>query len=446
MKTLKGLFIKYYNWLGIAIIAFFRMFYLMNGRCVGARTGDSNSYLHADLHLSALGRRVPIYPLFLKVCRKMTVWDEYQAGSVAAAIQCVLSAVILYFFFQIIKMITKNELISWLATIFYGCNVAVLIWDCAVMTESISQDFVILFFYMILKYLDTKKTRYGALTVMMTVLAAMTKPTCAVLVGVCIVLLVLQYIYIKDMRKTVLKVSAVLAAAILFLLLYCANTYRNYGVFNLTNLGPRHNLVAVLDTGIYRNYPDKELVAQIDEVLDNARAEGKNIRLYPTTNAVMSLFGEEGRQRNIDIQAFNKYCKKTDRKAVLKFKYENVKKYWDRAFEQTDWKLRDDVIEYSRIEYIIYYIQKYVFSSVHVRFGYIMMFVMLIIAIVKIVRKKEVAWYELGIAGSMLILIYAVVNNAYASFYRHMYFLLPFGYAGVSLILNDIYIFISKKK
>lgn len=446
MTKVKSFVQKNYHYFFILTIVVFRAFYLMNGRGLGHEAADSGSYMNADLHLSALGKRVPIYPLFLKICKRMCRWNVEMGGAVATILQCIFSLMALWFMYQIFMMVTKNRLLSWITLTFYGCNAAILIWDCAIMTESLTMDAVVIFLYVILKYLKEKNFKWGCLAVIMSVVAAMVKPTCAVLTGVCLVLLVIQFIAVKDMRKTVSKLSLVLLLAILYYVAYCANTYRNYGTFNLTQLGPRHHLVTCLVTGTYKNYPDKELVAQIDEIVQKDLAEGVNIRRYPTTSAVMKLFGEDVKQRNIKVTEFNKYCKKTDPMAHLNFKIQNIKDFWNDCYESTDWRIWDYAIEYSRIEWAMFYIQKYVFSYVHIRFGFIMLFIAAIMTAVLWIKKKEIPWHWLGMSGTICILLYAVFANAYASFWRHTLFVLPFCYATSAMLIQEIIKKIQKKK
>lgn len=445
MEKIKNVVQKYYHLVCIAMIVVFRGFYIINGRGLGDTTGDSGSYINADLHLSALGKRVPIYPIFLKLCKRMTRWDVNMGCAVAAILQCIFSLAVLYFLFKILMMVTGNRLLSYITLTFYGCNVAILIWDCSIMTESLALDAVIIFLYLILKYLEKKNFWYGAGAVAMSVVSAMIKPTCAVLTGVCLALLILQFFFQKEIRKTVYKVGTVVLLAVLFYVAYCANTYRNYGTFNLTQLGPRHDLVTCLVTGTYKNYPDKELVAKIDEILQADIAEGKNIKRYPTTSAVMKLFGDEARPRNIAVIKFNKFCEKSDPVAHFKFKIQNIKDFWDADYESTNWQLWEDALTYNRVEKLMYKVQKYVFSNVHVRFSFIMLFICMIMTVVMWVAKKQVPWHYLGMTGTILILLFAVFNNAYASFYRHTVFVLPFAYPACAMVWIDLFKFVKGK-
>lgn len=441
MSKVKDFVGRYYHYACILMILFFRAFYLLNGRGLGVKLGDSNSYLSADLSLGALGKRVPLYPLFLKVCKRLVRWDVDMGCAVAAAIQCILSLLVLYFLYQTILTITNNRLLSWVTLVFYGCNAGIMIWDCAIMTESLAMDVLIVFFYMIVRYLNTKSVLHGVLSVVLSVVAAMIKPTCAVLTGVCMVMLVLQFATDKENRRKVLGISVAVILSVLYYAAYCSNSYRNYGCFNLTSLGPRHNLVTVLVSESYRNYPDKELVARIDEILADARAEGVNIRRYPTTTKVMNLFVDDPtdfKARNLAVSRFNKYCKHSDPVGTLKFKLSNVAYYWNDCYESTDWKLKTDVLDYGRVSKGIYMIEKYVFSFVHIRFCFIMLTICIIMTIITAIRKKQLPWYWLGLTGTILILLLAVYGNAYASFYRHTIFVLPFAYTACAMFMNEL--------
>lgn len=445
MEKIKNVVNKYYHILFIGLILFFRGFYLLNGWGLGHMAADSNSYLYADLSLSALGGRVPLYPLFLKVCRRMVRWDEAMACSVAGILQHILSLLALILLYRVLLTVTHLRLLAWITVLFYGCNVALLNWDSAIMSESLAIDLVIVFIYVIVRYLKSRSALWGCLCVLVSVAAAMTKPTCAVLTGVCIVLAAIQFFRFKRMRKTVIKVSVAILLAILFYMAYCANTYRNYGVFNLTRLGPRHNLVTVLVTRSYLNYPDKELVEKIDAIVKEDEAAGINIRRYPTTNKVMDLFGDSVKEKNLALSKFNKYCAKTARWDHFMFHIKNITDYWDTPYENTDWKLWDYAIEYSSFERGVYRIMKNVFSSMHIWFSFLMLAVTFIMSIYTGFRDKDVPWYWLGMWGSITVLLYAVYKNAYASFYRHTLFVLPFVYISVAMLLSVAVRIIIKK-
>jgi len=436
MEKIKNVVNKYYHFVFIGLILFFRGFYLLNGWGLGHMAADSNSYLDADLSISALGGRVPLYPLFLKVCRRMVRWDESMACAVAGILQHILSLLVLILLYRVLLTVTHIRLLAWITVLFYGCNVALLNWDSAVMSESLAIDLVIVFIYVTVRYLKSRSALWGCLCVLVSVAAAMTKPTCAVLTGVCIVLAAIQFFRFKRMRKTVIKVSVAILLAILFYMAYCANTYRNYGVFNLTRLGPRHNLVTVLVTRSYLNYPDKELVEKIDAIVKADEAAGINIRRYPTTNKVMDLFGDSVKEKNLALSKFNKYCAKSARWDHFMFHINNITDYWDTPYENTDWKLWDYAIEYSSFERGVYWIMKNIFSSMHIWFSFLMLAVTLIMSIYTLIRDKDVPWYWLGMWGSMTVLLYAVYKNAYASFYRHTLFVLPFVYISVAMLLS----------
>ncbi len=413
----------------------------MNGWGLGHKAGDSGSYLNTDLSFSKLGRRVPLYPLFLKICKRMVKWDVDMGCAIAGVIQHICSLLILILLFRILMAVTKKRLLSWIVVLFYGCNVAMLNWDSAIMTESFTLDAVIIFIYILIKYLNNKSALWGSVAVFESVIAAMIKPTCAVLTGVCLVLLVIQFVSEPAMRKKVCRIAVVLVLAILYYVGYCSLTYRHYGVFNLTQLAPRHGLVTCLVTETYKNYPDKELVAKIDAVLEDHRAQGLNIRRYQTTTEVMKLFGgyeDDKRTNNIRVTEFNKYCKKSNPMAHLKFKFNNIIDYWDTPYENTEWGLWDYAIEYSRAERVIYFIQKHIFSTLYIWCDFLMLFICIVMTVFKSIRYKEIPWYWLGMSGTMLILLYAVYGNAYASFYRHTLFLVPFVYISFGMFVSHI--------
>lgn len=138
--------------------------------------------------------------------------------------------------------------------------------------------------------------------------AAVLKPALSVYVAAYLIFMGIQFFCEKDGRKITIKVSAALFGIALLLLCHAGQVWKNAGTFSLDKRGVRHMLFTCLETELYKNYPDQELVEKIDRIyLENDKAVN-----WATADPIMQLFGAERREQNIGLREFSRYCIRTE--------------------------------------------------------------------------------------------------------------------------------------
>ena len=423
----------------LLIIFLFRMTYYLNYPVIGEIGPDSGSYIdYYFFRLSGYGKRTPLYPLIIRICKILTGENHYLFAT--ACIQILISAAAVFFLYKAIYIATDNRLVSNIIVILYGCSNCIPYWDMQILSESLAISVSVFFLYAIVKYVKYPSFKSGTTAILMSLIATGIKPTLAVYSGICLVLLLLQFFLQKDIRRMIWKLSAVLGCVILIYVGYSYNNWVQYGTFNLTNIGPKHSLINCLVTGVYLNYPDQSLVSEIDSIYSAAIEAGKYPRATSTTVPIMDLFGSPAHERNIKLKAFTSYCIKTDPGAYRRYLLDNIIAWWNRSYvikadissPTTDWFAR-----------IILFIQRDL-SLCEVGTGFYMLIFCFCLALYKWCKERQCPWYYLGVWGTLTIIEVSVFLGSFDAYTRLTVYALPFIYFGWAIILNDLAIYSQK--
>lgn len=243
--------------------------------------------------------------------------------------------------------------------------------------------------------------------------------------------MILQFFLLKDYRKLVINVLTALSMVVIFFLIYSFGNWNNYGTFSLTTLGPRHSLVTCLETGSYKNYPDKRLVEEIEKICEECVAQGGYLSDYGTTTPIMELFGSNEKEININVSRFASYCIKTEKKAYWEYQVQKILYYW-----KTPYGGYANIRTQGNIREILFMLQRRIFWPLDIETGFIVMGIAWIMAIYEWIRTKKCPWWWLGCGGMLLGIEMSVYLNSYGEFPRLTIYALPFIYLGILLILE----------
>lgn len=334
-----------------------------------------------------------------------------------------------YAVFKSTMIATKNLYISGVIMLLYGCSTGVIRHDMTILTESIAISISAFFLLSIVKYVDSCSCKDGMIAVLIAFLATCEKVTLAVYIGVILVLLILQFFIYPTKRKSVLKIGGAVGVASILCLAYAAICWMNYGTFSLTNLGPRHSLVPCIVTESYKNYPDEELVSEIEAIIESRKAEGGDIRDWDTTTPIMELFGDTERERNIRMAEFTSYCKRSDRKAYGWYLLNMINRYKKDRYAQSEMECNSWI---SAKTWEI--TQKFGFLRIETGFWVILFST--VAAILLWIFDKKCPWYFLGTAGTLLIIEVSVFTQSYSDFKRLTAYTQPFIYFGFAILFH----------
>lgn len=412
------------------VIAFFQFFYYLGCDYLGIEHADTISYVHHSFAIRDIGPRPPLYPLLVTGCKMLVGESRYY--TLICLIQIALSVVAVVYFFKICSAVFDSEWVAVAITVLYGCNPAMLYWNVAIMTESLAISMSVFFLYNIAQYATNPKDNVsnGVWMSIVSVIATMIKPSLVIYLGISIILLLLQF-FIND-RKISLKVIASVGVCIIFILGYCGAEYKYNGVFNVSTLGPRHELINCLATGTYKNYPDKDLVSQIDAYLVEGGGDWEE---HSISTAIMELFGDDKTSQAKGTKEFATYCDKSDPSARYKFIINNIKNSIINEGYDMGWIYHKKA---NVMTNIIAGIQMYLFGIVENRLAwlFVMPLVLIVAAIVLWIRNKTCPWLYLGVFGVTFATIIVNYLGDYGSFIRITIYVLPFIYFGAGLLID----------
>lgn len=415
------------------LIAFFQFFYYLGCDYIGIEHADTISYVNHSFAIADLSARPPLYPFIIAVCRALV--GSTRCFFAVCLIQITVSIISVFVFYKTCEIAFNNTNIALLTTVFYGCNPAPLYWNTAIMTESLAITLTVFFIYFVVKYIVKNDVASGVCAPITALVAMMVKPTLVIYLGVCIAMLFFQFLLCEKLRKQVIKLSLAVLSCLAIVMGYAGIIYNNSGLFNVSNLGPRHALAISLATETYKNYPDAELVDQIDEIYSEY---GRDFGEHAATTKMMELFGNDRISRNRGTSEFVKVCNSYDPMARYEFVIESIINSIKNESYTLGWLYHKQA---NVLVNIIAAIQKYIFGVMenHLFWLFVIPVCTLISTIMQWIKKKECPWIHLGITGTLLIIIIANYMGSYDSFYRLTVYALPVMYVGVGLITADIF-------
>lgn len=415
----------------IFIITIFQLFYYTGCDYIGIEHADTISYAYHSFAIADIGARPPIYPLLIAACRM--AFGQNRCYAAVCLFQIVLSTISMILFYYTTKRVCSNKNIALLITLFYGCNPAPLEWNISVMTESLSMSITVIFLYFVVKYIVEDDITSGIFASVVSLIAMFIKPTLVVYCGVCFAMIVLQFFFRKEMRKTLFRVAVANFCCIAVVVGYSGLMYKYNGTFSVSNLGPRHSLAVCLADGNYKNYHDADLVEQIQDIYEQS---GKDFASHTVTTEIMNLFGEDTISRHNGTVSFVKECNSYNKTARYEFVIDNVIGSIKNEGYTLGWLYYKNA---NIIVNIMSGIQKYVFGIIENRLAWLFVIplITLISTILLWIKNKECPWIHLGITGMLCVIIVSNYMGSYDSFYRLTVYALPVMYLGVGAVVDQ---------
>lgn len=200
-------------------------------------TPDSYSYLEMARQIATgdfsgyQAVRTPVYPLFLVLCK-------FNIQTVVLA-QMILGLVISLTIYRVIHQITGGKLFAFAAGLSYALNPSLIIFERAVLTETLTTLLVAVSLLVFLKILNQQdKMPALFLLVALSSLAALTRPLFLFLPFLFSVLLVIHLFRREDCRVylVIRPVIGVFFPVVLLLCSWCWFNYSKTGYFQFTSI------------------------------------------------------------------------------------------------------------------------------------------------------------------------------------------------------------------
>lgn len=388
---------------------------------------DTKTYVELTWNTFLEGERMPLYPLFIQMNR-LLFHDGYLMGVIGC--QIFISLIAVWYLYRAVRMATENRKIACAIAFFYGGNPLILKYDVQILTESFALAISVFLLYYTVCYIRSHSFKSGMAMVFCVLLAVLLKSAMLVYVIAYLIFMTIQFFCLRDMRKTIWKLSAALLGVVFLLLIHAGQVWKNAGTFSIDKRGPLHMLVACLETDLYQNYPDQELVEKIEQIwIEN----DKSVQMATTLNPIRYLFGNSVKERIVRMDEFSKYCIRSDPGIFIKYMFQRFI-----TTVGVEYKLsQSDVDEGSPALRKIYQIQKLLFPLMKIGHAYLICGAVLLLLMVKWKKDKECPWYYLGTAGMILVILVSVTVGTYSSYMRCTSYVLPFAFFGLALLLKD---------
>ena len=247
--------------------------------------------------------RTPIYPYIIKGIDMLTKGQvmKYKTITFVQEIVSIISIVVLY---NTLKKTFKNENFGIVATIFYACLPAIFTYNKVILTESLSISLFIMYFCMILRYINNPTSKKTILIGIFTLLLIMLRPSFIYLIVALTLILLVIYILKKENKKQTLLGMGTLGCVGLALLGYCYLNKQNNNIFAISNVTHINQLDTVIGMGIYntKDLQDQGIINMIEQKLD-----GEGATWYrATTNKIMVEYTPD------EVDAYLKRCVKNN--------------------------------------------------------------------------------------------------------------------------------------
>lgn len=312
-KLMKKLHICKWDLIVIAVAIVVRVSFYANMTVLWA--GDSEGYVNYTWFYV----RTPLYPIIIDFFQ-LVAGDNYIYLLIIFQMICSFASALIMgqTAYYVILILTKRLSASLISTICrvaflaYAINPSIFVWDMSILSESVSISTTVVFIYCVVRFLYKRRAKDGIYMVIVSFLAMMVRPASQILF-LDIIILIVILLFNNKYRK--ILYPAVTAGIVLVALTfaYMGAEYEKNGTFQLTNLKPRHDMVKVLQSGLYLNHTDKELVENIKKLYRDS--EWLDIVIYK--QELMDLFGDSAKDANIKMSEFNAYCIKTDLSAYF---------------------------------------------------------------------------------------------------------------------------------
>ena len=386
------------------ILVLVRVLYYCNLQ-IGIIAVDTPSYADYDI---SLGARTPGYPLIIDLCQ-MVLGEKYNYG--VFLIQCIVSFISLIYLYRCIIMILYSK--DWkdieedgprkdlarVLCLLYGVNPVLVRWDVYILTESLAVSFTIFFIYQCLKIVLAGGVKWGILAAITVVVCPSIKTALFIYAFDLFVLLLLMTVFEKERRKELCICLGACAGSFVFLAIWIFIIHYYTGLWSFATYIVKHQLVKALQTGLYKNYPDKGIVEAINLIISETDLPVYDWKiLTPVYDLIGGGYPEKLR--------FANDCLNTDRKGFFLFQLRTI-------------------LEAATTSYV--------------GGTYIVAILSLACLIYKWIREKKCPYILLGISGGMISIYVSVFWGSYGPWGRLLIYIVPFVFCGIAAIIAELY-------
>lgn len=298
---------------------------------------DTSSYFTAgDLLLAGKTDllRTPIYPLFLKLCEKIS---SEHVNRLAVTIQIVIFFISMWFFYKLLRQFTSNQVLCATGTILYGCMTPITAFNFLMLTESFSVSGLVIFAYLLVRFIKERTVWMYTACIALTLFLTLLRPSAVYLFVVIvfaaipsIIDIVRKKIDIRDKRYLAPPIAFVVCLAALLGYMSMNRDYNNY--FGLSYVSEMNKFYDVVQADIWQDNPDSGIVASLQEKFDNG------------AGALQAAIDTELEFRNMDTEPdrLSEFNSKAIDQHTKKYIYYLGKKVLTMGYNHMEYNLSND--------------------------------------------------------------------------------------------------------
>ena len=386
---------------------------------------DTKSYLNypwqALLNLRVESGRVPVYPAFLEICKLF--FGEARRLYAVAQIQSIFSLLSIVILYDLLVQITKRKKMSALLSFAYGMNLDVVIWDYAILTESLSLTLTILYIDQIVHYIQRPCYHRGVCLVALSLVMVFLRPTFLLFAAVLFFVWILRYFLFPAERKILMRLCCVSLVSFVFIGLYAVSFEKYFGFYNISDALPRQNIVSSIRRGTYLESDNAEFISIIEanegEVKDGWSSVKPLYEALGTKEA--GEFAKETLFSNIP-----QYVEDT-----IELAAQDAGSPFTNAYVQSTQSWSKSSVSLDVILALAHVFQFPVGLIYFIFIGQTWLFVR------KFIREKSLPWIDFGLWGFCLVIPISTYMATCAEFPRTMIHLLPFCYCVIASIFME---------
>ena len=278
---------------------------------------DTPSYINYNYNI-LLGEvdyvRTPIYPYFCKLVK--LIGGSYSMYSNIVLAQKILFLLSIALFYFTIKKIFKNKFLSTILVSIYALCPFIFMWNTLILTESISIVEIVALLYLTVSYLKKPENKWAILIGIQLLILVMTRPSNVYLLAIYSLFWILELI-IKNPKenKKIHKIGLLsTCGAIIITLLYCNQVRIHYGIFGLTSVNEINNTIIVIDSGLYKNGDNQNIINDIDSFYD----PNDNNTTWAAREVIVQKYGVD------TVTKFDSYVMNSSRKDYIVYMIKKI--------------------------------------------------------------------------------------------------------------------------
>lgn len=415
---------NYNKWIFIVLIAILITRYLyFKTNQIAYLYPDSIGYINFDfnkiLHLNFSEGRVPVYPIFIRLCK-------FYFGNASYLIyvcyfQMVISFVATIYFYKSLKLITNQKWLLNIFTFLFGSSNTFCGFDYVILTESLALSGVIFYVYFLLIYLKKNNIKYAIRAVLLTLLLSFLRPSFLLFLAITFVFLIVRLLITKDSEIT--KALKINLFSWIVILIYSFLFFNSTGIFTISDPMPRQLLIVCMNREYFIDGDDKEYVEFVKSGLEENPSD-----VWPTVMKAVPKFGLKRTQnyaKNCIKKNLSKYIKDEVKESAVNANYDFF------SYNIAEENLNPNISTLRNLAIGFFDILKPIHALALATY-------FLIITIKGLVYEKKMYWLSCGFSSFIILIFISSMIATCSEYIRTMIHMYPFIYFGFVYFIDRV--------